>query len=299
MSEEVVSIAIKAIRPGPNHRTRFDQAKLQELATSLTERGLIQPITVRPIGGMYEIVAGERRFRAAQLAGWVEIKAIVRQLDDEAANAVMLAENTGREDLNPIDEARAYQRTVNQFTWAVTQVAKAAGVSATRVANRIALLALDDTLQEMVVNGQLAIGVGEDLSVLPGWGQRELTHWIAEQPTMPTRRVIRMAIADWQARQAQCALPFQLVPPVVAGALKTGGGHLRGVLPKVAGLPELPNRNGSMGAIVDEYAVALLQAGRQDEARVIVDFWAKLMESNYAVLLPAESKLLGMLAENL
>ena len=120
MTTTLTAIPIDSIRRGDNDRQAFDQVALEELSESIRAHGLVQPITIRPMpDGHYQIVAGERRWRACKLLTWHEIPAIVRDLDDEAASAIMLAENIGRKDLNPIEEANAYHRRMDQFGWSV------------------------------------------------------------------------------------------------------------------------------------------------------------------------------------
>src|SRR5690606_19025112 len=144
-----------------NDRTVFDDAALQALADSIRENGLAQPITVRSIKGGFQLIAGERRFRAHKLLGLPTIRAIVVVLDDQQAAAVMLAENTGRRDLDPIDEGKAYQRRMNDFGWDIKTVAARAGVSVQVVNNRLKLLTLRDDLQHLVRSGNLQIGYAQ------------------------------------------------------------------------------------------------------------------------------------------
>jgi hypothetical protein len=121
---DVPTVEAALIVPGDNDRQAFEPVALQELADSIAAHGLAQPITVRPIaGGLYQIVAGERRFRAMQLLGWERVPALVRDLDDRQASAIMLVENLNRVDLNPIDEARAYSKRMTEFSWAVSDIA--------------------------------------------------------------------------------------------------------------------------------------------------------------------------------
>ena len=126
----VERVPIDAIAPGDNDREDFDAAALQELADSIGQYGLAQPITVRPVGrDRFQIVAGERRWRACRLLGWPTIPALVREMDDETASGVMLLENVQRAELNPIEEARAYARRMARFGWDVDRVAAAANVA--------------------------------------------------------------------------------------------------------------------------------------------------------------------------
>jgi len=163
---EITPINLNEIIPGNNDRTRFDQSSLMELADSIKGHGLAQPITVRYLSDIdcYQIVAGERRYRAAQMLGWNAIPAVVRELDDETAAAIMLAENIARSDLDPIDEARAYQSRMDKFGWTVNDVAEKAGVSTVRVKFRLKLLGLRPDLQDLVRSGDLQLGYAQILS---------------------------------------------------------------------------------------------------------------------------------------
>lgn len=149
-------IPLSQIRKGNNTRKVFDPAKLKELADSMNELGLAQPITLRPMGDGYEIVAGERRFRAAELNGWETIDAHVRNLTDEEAYSITLTENAARVDLDPIDEAEGYQRGMDEFGWDMNEVAKRGGVTPQRVLTRVRLLKLVPEAQHLVRIGQLS-----------------------------------------------------------------------------------------------------------------------------------------------
>lgn len=167
--QSVKELNINQIEAGNNDRTQFNEKALQELADSIRSHGLIQPITVRRISqsgasGRYQIIAGERRFRAHKLAGLPTIRAIVSNLDDETAAAAMLAENVARADLDPIDEAFAYQTRIDQYGWTVKDCAQRAGVSTVRVQFRLKLLSLRGDLQELVRKGTLPIGYAQTIS---------------------------------------------------------------------------------------------------------------------------------------
>jgi len=148
-------------------RVNFDPESLQELADSITAQGLIQPILLRRRGGGYELIAGERRWRAAQLAGLKTIPAIVREMDDGAVAAVTLIENIQREDLNPLEEARALYRLKNEFRMTDKAVAEAVGRSRTAVTNLMRLLDLDERVSEMLATGKIEMGHARALLTLP------------------------------------------------------------------------------------------------------------------------------------
>lgn len=169
-TEQVVLVALADIDAGANDRTTFDVA---DLAESLKAEGQVVPVILRRRAtGGYEIVGGERRCRAAASIGWSHVSAIVRELDDPKAEAVMLVENTGRSDLDPIDEARAYRRRMDRRGFTVTEMARSAGVSPAQVGLRLKLLDLVDEAQQLTRTGALPIGFGPCLSGLDANRQR-------------------------------------------------------------------------------------------------------------------------------
>ena len=153
-------VPIEFISPNPrNPRRRFSEGELADLASSIKEHGIVQPIVVRPAqGGRYEIIAGERRWRAAQRAGLHQIPALVRELDDAATYEIALVENIQRQDLNAIEEAGAYRRLIDDFGHNQEALAKLVGKSRSHVANLMRLLDLPDTVQALVGDGSLAMG---------------------------------------------------------------------------------------------------------------------------------------------
>jgi len=153
-------LAVASIEPHPEQpRRRFDEAALDELAASIAARGVIQPVIVRPLaGGRYQIVAGERRWRAAQRAQLHEIPALVRDLSERDVMALALIENLQREDLNPIEEARAYQRIAEHEGLTQAEIARMVDKSSSHVANLQRLLALPEPVMELVEEGKLSMG---------------------------------------------------------------------------------------------------------------------------------------------
>ncbi len=139
-------------------RRHFDEEALQELADSLTSQGMIQPVVLRPHADGYELVAGERRWRAAQLAGLQEIPAVIKKYNDSDAAAVSLIENIQRANLNPLEEASALARLQNEFDMTHQQVAEAIGRSRSAVSNLLRLLELNDDVKQLVDAGQLEMG---------------------------------------------------------------------------------------------------------------------------------------------
>lgn len=156
---------------------------LQELADSIRAQGVVQPIVVRPIAepGRYEIIAGERRWRAAQLAGLHEIPAVVRDVPDQAAMAMALIENIQREELNPMEEAGALQRLVDEFGLTHQQVADAVGRSRAAVSNLLRLLSLHPEVRELVEHGELEMGHARALLALPGAPQLQAARQVVSK----------------------------------------------------------------------------------------------------------------------
>lgn len=156
------TLGIGQLTPNPDQpRTHFDQKAINELAESIRQHGLLQPILVRPVPGnkdMYEIVAGERRWRACQKAQLHEVPVIIRDLDDSQVLQIALIENLQRQDLNAIEEARGYQRLMDEFAFSPEHVGEAVSRSRSHVANMIRLLSLPQSVQSMVVDGNLTAG---------------------------------------------------------------------------------------------------------------------------------------------
>jgi ParB family transcriptional regulator, chromosome partitioning protein len=168
-------VPVDLLQPGKYQpRTDMHPESLEELASSIRAQGVVQPIVIRPIGGdKYEIIAGERRWRAAQIAGLHEIPAVVRDVPDEAAIAMALIENIQRENLNPIEEAVALQRLIDEFEMTHQQAAGAVGRSRAAVSNLLRLLTLNDDVRKMLEHGDLEMGHARALLALAGPAQSE------------------------------------------------------------------------------------------------------------------------------
>ena len=170
VTREIVVSAIQElnladIRPNPfQPRTEFDEEALSELAASIKAIGIVQPITVRAVEeGKYEIIAGERRFRASKLAGLSTIPAYIRKTEDDSLLELALIENIQREDLNPIEEAQAYKRLLTEFNLKQDEVADRVSKSRTAVTNSMRLLKLCDEVQQMIINGMISTGHARSL----------------------------------------------------------------------------------------------------------------------------------------
>jgi len=170
---ELKNLAVDLMQRG-KYQPRVDMHNdsLQELADSIRAQGVVQPIVVRPIGdGKYEIIAGERRWRASQIAGLHEVPVVVRDVPDSAAVAIALIENIQRENLNPIEEARALQRLLDEFDMTHQQAAEAVGRSRAAVSNLLRLQELNEDVQYMLIHGDLEMGHGRALLGLRGTAQ--------------------------------------------------------------------------------------------------------------------------------
>jgi ParB family transcriptional regulator, chromosome partitioning protein len=179
--DALATLAVARILPGRYQpRTRMDQEALAELASSIKSQGLMQPVLVRPVDReRYELIAGERRWRAAQMAGLQEIPALVREVADESALAMSLVENIQRENLNPMEEAAGLQRLVDEFRMTHEQAADAVGRSRSATTNLLRLLRLAKPVQGMVMEGVLEMGHARALLSLDGARQIEAAKRIA------------------------------------------------------------------------------------------------------------------------
>lgn len=175
-------VALELIHPSPfQPRTHFDDDALRSLADSIRSQGLIQPVVLRRRSGEYELIAGERRWRAAQLAGLQQIPAIVRDIDDHQAAALALIENLQREDLDPIEQAEAMRRLIKEFDMTHQQVADILGVSRPVVSNALRLLDLAEPVRQLLQDRQLDAGHARALAGLP----------MAQQPVLADKIVAR------------------------------------------------------------------------------------------------------------
>lgn len=204
----LLRIPVDRVRPNPfQPRQQFDDTELEELASSIRANGLLQPIVVRAKGAEYELVAGERRLRAAQRAGLQEIPAIVRQVGDHEALELALIENLQRSDLNPIEEARAYERLRHEFGLTQEQIAARVGKHRSTIANALRLLRLPQDLQDELAAGRLTAGHARALlSVNSPEEQRRLAREFlrtgasvrdAERRAQPARK--QLPDANWRA----------------------------------------------------------------------------------------------------
>ncbi|OGT38259.1 MAG: chromosome partitioning protein ParB [Gammaproteobacteria bacterium RIFCSPHIGHO2_12_FULL_38_14] len=180
--EKFISLSVDSIQSGKYQPRRgMDEGALNDLASSIRAQGIIQPLIVRPVGKKYEIIAGERRWRAAQLAGLAEVPVIVRSIPDETAIAIALIENIQRENLNPVEEALALQRLMDEFGMTHQSAADAVGKSRTGVTNLLRLLTLPDEVKSMLEQGLLEMGHARTLITLPAAVQLEAAQLIVSR----------------------------------------------------------------------------------------------------------------------
>ena len=197
---EMRTLGVEQLRRG-KYQPRVDMHSdsLEDLADSIRVQGIVQPIVVRTIsGGDYEIIAGERRWRAAQLAGLQEVPVVVRDMDDRAAIAVALIENIQRENLNPLEEARALERLIGEFDMTHQQAAEAVGRSRTAVSNLLRLLDLGETAAELVQSGELEMGHARALLALPAGQQAEAARQVVKKglSVRATERLVKQLLVD-------------------------------------------------------------------------------------------------------
>ncbi len=158
-------VPVELLHPNPNNpRKHFAEDELESLAKSLKDKGLLQPLVVRPRGdGSFEIVAGERRWRASQRAGLHDLPVLIRELDDKETLEIALIENVQRSDLNPLEEARAYRQLIEQYAYTQQQLADAIGKSRSHIANTMRLMTLPDAIQTQIEKGELTAGHARSL----------------------------------------------------------------------------------------------------------------------------------------
>ena len=195
-------------------RQNFDSQALEELADSIRAQGIVQPIVVRPEGSHYELVAGERRWRAAQLAGLQRIPVVIRELDARAAAAIALIENIQREDLNPLEEANAFLRLIEEFDLTHQQVADSVGRSRAAVSNYLRLLDLADPVKDQVNKGLLNMGHARALLALIRHDQIEVAKMVVNRglSVRETELLVKKTLAAQPAGKK--AAPAEVDPDV-------------------------------------------------------------------------------------
>jgi ParB family transcriptional regulator, chromosome partitioning protein len=217
-------IDIDLVEPSPYQpRTRFREEALDELARSIEASGIIQPVVVRPLGNRYQLIAGERRWRAAQRAGLRRVAAIVRQVTDELALEMTLVENIQREDLNAMETARAFERLMDEFQMTQEAVAQRTGKDRATVANAIRLLKLEPTIQDWIEEGKLTAGHGRALLAVPDSQLRMRYAQRASRGGLTVRQIERLASRRARGNKEKAEIQ---VDPNVREALEELQRHL-------------------------------------------------------------------------
>jgi ParB/RepB/Spo0J family partition protein len=276
----VTRICAAQVVAGDNDRTSFDSVALQQLADSIAASGLAQPITMRPIaGGLYQIVAGERRFRATQLLGWETVPAMVREMSDEQAADIMFCENIHRVDLNPMDEARAYSKRMQQFGWSTAEVACRAKVTAQRVRSRLTLLELIEDVQLLVKSGQLALGYAEAMTDLDHNRQVIAVRYFSEAKR-PNLTEFKRLCGELLSEQAQeCLFNFdEFMTEANTAEEEAHESH------RIATNKSLPAFTGavSVGLAMERYIALLVETSNTSAAEVVGTVYDGLIRANLA-----------------
>src|SRR4029077_10326552 len=216
-SEETTEIAIELIDPSPlQPRTVFDNGKLEELAKSIRTNGVVQPVLLRRKGNRFELIAGERRWRAAEIAGLIKIPAAIRNVSDEKVFEIALIENIQREDLNPIEEARAYKSLIETLGLTQETVGERVGRDRSYVTNYLRLLKLPDDLQELLQTGRMSTGHARTLlGVEHPDIQRRIARRVIEQglSARATEQLVRLAVVKSGQPERKTAAKSQDADP--------------------------------------------------------------------------------------
>jgi ParB family chromosome partitioning protein len=185
----------------------------------------------------------------------------------------MLAENLNREDLDPIDEAKAYQKRIDEFDWSVAETARRASVSESRIRNRLVLLDLVPEAQHLISPGNMPLGFGVEISKLDDNRQRIALAWLRDQPGTPTRKAIKVVVNKLYEEQQEALFDLEsLFVAQVEEIVEDKGTRIGDILPRLPGMPEANTSASSLGKLFDEYVTALLDQGRTEAAGVIADF---------------------------
>jgi ParB family chromosome partitioning protein len=234
-------LPLSSVRPNPYQpRTRMDETALAELTASMEASGLLQPVLVRPRNGIYELIAGERRWRAAERLGWAKIPAVVKDVDDQTLLTLALVENLQRNDLSPIDEATGYRRLGEEFQLPHAEIARMVGRNRSTVANLLRLLQLSSEVQALVHEGKLSEGHARALLTLSdqarvlrlaqeaveqGWSVREMEARVKERRAAGAAAQ-RGRVLNADAKRLEDALRKHLGTDVRVTARRRGRGFL-------------------------------------------------------------------------
>lgn len=242
--DAVRDLALDQIDRNPYQtRTRWDEAALNELAASIRSSGVLQPITVRPVNGRFQLITGERRFRASQLAGKPSIPAIVRQVSNEQAMEMTIIENLQREDLNAMEQARAFERLSREFNLTQEQMAQRTGKDRSSVANFMRLLKLPADVQKLVEEDKISFGHAKALMPL-------------DSPEAMTRLAQRVVTLSMSVRQTEGAVTNLLNPPEKTEKVRVVDPNVREVeqeMQRILGMRVTVADRKGKGKIVIEY----------------------------------------------
>jgi ParB family transcriptional regulator, chromosome partitioning protein len=201
--EGLQQVDIDLIDPSPYQpRTQFRETALDELAQSIRMSGIVQPLIARAIGGRFQLIAGERRWRAAQRAGLSRVPVVVREVSEESALEMTLIENLQREDLNPIEQAQAFQRLMDEFVLTQEQVAERTGKDRTTIANSLRLLRLEEAIQELIEEGRITAGHARPLLSVTDTNERVALARKIARTGITVRQVERMLARSGRPRSA-------------------------------------------------------------------------------------------------
>ena len=235
-SEAMARIAVDLIDPNPlQPRTVFQPERLQELADSIRANGIIQPLVVRPHDGRYQLVAGERRWRAARLAALAEVPVFVQDVSDDRLLEITLVENIQREDLNPIEVARAFERLARDLGLSHDEIARRTGKDRSSITNTLRLLKLPSDIQQLVAEHRLSMGHARAILGLP---TEELQRQVAEKGSsqgLSVRQVERLVQKMTSSREPK--LPEEAEDPNVKAAIQEME-RVLGTRVKIAGKPD-------------------------------------------------------------
>jgi len=217
-------IDIDLIEPSPfQPRTKFNEQTLEELARSIRTSGIIQPLVVRPIGSRFQLIAGERRWRAAQRAGLTRVPALSKQVSDELALEMTLVENIQREDLNAMEAARAFERLMDEFKMTQEAVAERTGKDRATVANAIRLLRLEQRIQDWIEEGRLTAGHGRALLAVGDPQLRMRYAHRAARGALTVRQIEKLAVRHSKTGHPPAAVHLD---PNIRSALEELQRHL-------------------------------------------------------------------------
>jgi len=244
-TEGLLHLDIDLIDPSPYQpRSRFREDALEELAQSIRSSGIVQPLVVRSVAARFQLIAGERRWRAAQRAGLMRVPAVVRDVPGEKALEMTLVENLQREDLNPIEQAHAFERLTEEFHLTQEQVAERTGKDRATIANALRLLKLEDTIKELIEEGRLSAGHGRALLAIADAKLRLALAKRISRGGMTVRQVERIAARTLRPKPAMQQIQLDANTKAAVEELQRAYGT-RVVIH--------PSRNGRPGQLIFEY----------------------------------------------